>query len=63
MRVYLGQADHNAGAYHFSTNLLRLGNGEVKSDENGQIEMKEFGNIVESLDNLKTSIFPNISQQ
>ena len=25
--------------------------------------MKEFGNIVESLDNLKTSIFPNISQQ
>ena len=62
MRVHLGQADGNA-VNRFSTSLLRLGNGEVTSDEDGQIEMKEFGNVVESLEVLITSIFPDLTQR
>ena len=42
MRVHLGQADGNA-VNRFSTSLLRLGKGEITSDD-GQIETNDHLN-------------------
>ena len=62
MRVYLQQAnDHTAD--NFSKNLLRLGNGELSADENGQIDISEFGNIVKTQNDLIISIFPDVAKQ
>ncbi|CAL4067132.1 unnamed protein product, partial [Meganyctiphanes norvegica] len=56
-------AAENEAAERFSRNLLRLGNGEVCADQNGQIDMKDFGKSVESLNVLITSVFPNITER
>ena len=48
---------------HFSRNLLHLGNGNICTDENGQIDMKDFGTIVESMDDLINSVYPEITDK
>jgi len=59
MRVHL-QGDVSAG--HFAQQLLTLGNGKAPVDPNtGLINIpNNFCNVVESIDTLKTSVFPNI---
>ena len=63
MRAYLGNNADDAAAETFSRNLLRLGNGELNEDENGEIDMNIFGNIVQSQQDLITEVYPSIVQQ
>jgi len=59
MRVHL-LGDVSAG--HFAQQLLTVGNGKVAADPTtGLISIpNNFCNMVESVEVLKTSVFPNI---
>ena len=63
MRAYLGKNADDAAAETFSRNLLRLGNGEINEDENGEIDMSIFGNIVQSQQDLIAKVYPYIEQK
>ena len=63
MRAYLGKTADDAAAETFSRNLLRLGNGEINEDENGEIDMSIFGNIVQSQQDLIAKVYPYIEQK
>ena len=63
MRVYLNQATDQDAAEQFSQSLLSLGNGQLIEDENGLIDISDFGHIVESQNDLITSIFPDITNR
>lgn len=59
MRVHI-QGDSNAAA--FSKNLLEIGDGRVAHDPiNGNITIP-CGNIVKSIDELRKSVYPDLSQ-
>ena len=49
----------NIDANIFSENLLKIGNGTIDYDQNGFIEIL-CGKIVENIENLKKSVFPDI---
>lgn len=60
IRVHL-HGDQTAG--DLSNLLLRIGNGEIPSAADGQIVIPSAcGQIVQSLDNLKESVYPNITE-
>ena len=58
MRVHV-YGDPTAG--EFATNLLKLGDGKIALDINGQISVtEEIGVIVNSSEDLMASVFPDI---
>ena len=57
MRVRL---EKNTGAEAFSSLLLKIGNGEIKSDPDNQIKIPKGINIVTNEETLIKSVFPNI---
>ena len=57
MRVYLNQATDQDAAEQFSQSLLSLGNGQLIEDENGLIDISDFGHIVESQNDLINQFF------
>ena len=60
MRVHLS-GDQNAS--EFSEKLLRVGNGEVPTDENNEIDMSQIGNIVQSSEELSESVYENLATE
>ena len=59
MRVHL-QGD--ASAAQFANRLLNLGDGKPSVDECGQITFPDhFGNVVETMEQLRLSVYPNIT--
>ena len=60
MRVHLtGDQD----AFQFSEKLLAVGNGEIPTDENNEIEMSQIGNTVITANELSEKVFGNLDTQ
>lgn len=59
MRAHL-HGDQLSG--QFANNLLQLGNGKIKLDAQGSIDMGPISIKVSSVDELKAKVFPNLSE-
>lgn len=44
----------------YSFHILRLGNGNVPSDANGEMTISPICNVVSAADELKAKVFPNL---
>ena len=63
MRAYAAFLAGDASAKKFANDLLTLGNGRVKHDEEGLIDIREFSKVVDDVDELIEKVFPNVETQ
>ena len=63
MRAHAAHLAGDASAKKFAKDLLTLGNGRVKHDEEGLIDIREISQVVHDVDELIEKVFPNVETQ
>lgn len=46
----------------FASNLLKLGNGDLQTDTEGEVHLASIATIVETVEELKTKVFDNLAE-